>query len=316
MVKSKILITGSNGVLGNAFRRNKKLFNDYEIVYTTGRDCDLTSPQECNKLFEKIEPTFVFHLAAKSGGIGLSNEYQATLFRDNLLMAINIADNCVRNKVNKCIFTLSVGMYPENAVLPIKEKSNLTGSPHSSGTGYAYAKAILEPLIKTYSAQYKVNFIGLVPNGIYGPEDNFDPEHSAMLPSLIRKAYLAKLNNENLEVWGDGTPLRQYTFVDDYVHIYKWCINNFNLPEILNVGTSEELSIDHIAKLICKYFKIDHSKINYLTNKPKGIFRRPMDNSKFIKESGFKFTPLEDGIKETCLWFKKNKDFITIQSKS
>lgn len=316
MSKSKILITGANGVLGNAFKRNTKLFHEYELIYTTGRECDLTNFEDCKKLFDHFDPDFVFHLAAKSGGIGFSKEYQATLFRDNILMAINIADNCVRKKVKKCILTLSVGMYPENAELPIKESSNLKGKPHSSGTGYAYAKAILEPLIETYSAQYKANFIGIVPNGIYGPEDNFDPKHAAMLPSLIRKASLAKSNDEPLEVWGDGTPLRQYTYVDDYVHIYKWCLDNFNRPEILNVGTSEELSIDSIAKLICKSLKMDTNKINYLKDKPKGIFRRPMDNSKFINESNFKFTSLQDGINQTCLWFQENKDNINIKNKS
>ena len=316
MSKSTILITGANGVLGNAFKRNEALFLDHKLVYTSGRECDLTSPKECQNIFDKFEPDFVFHLAAKSGGIGLSKNYQATLFRDNLLMSINIADNCVRKKVKKCIFTLSVGMYPEDSKLPIKENSNLTGKPHNSGTGYAYAKAIIEPLIETYSTQHKVNFIGVVPNGIYGPEDNFDPEHSAMLPSLIRKACLSKSNNEKFEVWGDGSPLRQYTFVDDYVYIYKWCLNNFNRPEIINIGTAEELSIDKIAKLICKSYQISPEKINYLTDKPKGIHRRPMDNSKFIKESDFRFTPLEEGIKKTCLWFEKNKDLITIGNKS
>lgn len=316
MKKSKILITGANGVLGNAFKRNKKLFLDYELFYTTGRECDLTNPEECKKLFDKYKPNYVFHLAAKSGGIGFSKEYQASLFRDNLLMAINIADNCVRKKIKKCILTLSVGMYPEDSELPIKESSNLTGKPHQSVTGYAYAKAILEPLIETYSAQYNLDFIGLVPNGIYGPQDNFDPDHSAMLPALIRKASLSKLTNKPFEVWGDGTPLRQYTFVDDYVYIYKWCLDNFNRPEIMNIGTSEEISIDNIAKLICKSLKIDSKNIKYLTDKPKGIFRRPMDNSKFINESNFKFTSLEDGINKTCLWFEENKDYIYTKNKA
>ncbi len=316
MSKPRILITGARGVLGNAFKRNNHIFLDYEMIYTSGRECDLSKPKECESFFDKYDPDFVFHLAAKSGGIGLSKDYQATLFRDNLLMAINIADNCVRKKIKKCIFTLSVGMYPEEANLPISENSNLSGKPHSSCTGYAYAKAILEPLIETYSAQYKSNFIGIVPNGIYGPEDNFDPEHAAMLPSLIRKAYLSKLNNGKLDVWGDGTPLRQYTYVDDYVHAYKWCLCNFNRPEIINVGTSEELSIDKIAKLICDSFQIDVKQINYLTNKPKGIFRRPMDNSKFLKESNFVFTSLKEGIKKTCSWFEKNHESINASNKS
>ena len=157
-------------------------------------------------------------------------------------MSINIADNCIKKKVKKAIFTLSCGMYPEFADLPIKESSNLTGYPHKSNTGYAYAKSFIEPLINSYNQEYKSNFIGLVPNGIYGPEDNFDLQNASMLASLILKAYLAKINNTNLEVWGDGRPLRQYTFGDDYVLVFiKWCLENYKGKEILNVGTSEKL---------------------------------------------------------------------------
>ena len=163
-------------------------------------------------------------------------------------MAFNIAQNCVKYETKKCIFTLSVGMYPENAPLPITEISNLTGEPHHSNFGYAYAKAIIEPLISTYREQYKVNFIGLIPNGIFGPEDNFHPDHAPMLPSLIRKAFLARVNKTKLDVWGDGTPLRQYTFADDYVKIYKWALDNYDEPEILNVGTSEEKSISELLR--------------------------------------------------------------------
>jgi len=315
MEKPNILITGSNGVLGNAFKRNKQYFKEFNLVFSSGREYDLTDPIACESLFDIANPDYVFHLAAKSGGIGLSNNYQATLFRDNSLMALNIADNCLRKNVKKCIFTLSVGMYPENAILPIKEDYNLLGKPHSSSTGYAYSKALIEPLIKTYCSQYGVNFIGLVPNGIFGPEDNFDPNHSAMLPSLIRKAFFAKKNNSSLEVWGDGTPLRQYTFVDDYVRIYKWCLDNFNNPEIINVGTSEEVSIANIAELVCKGFNLNLDNIEFQKNKPNGIFRRPMDNTKFITKSNFKFTSLEEGINKTCSWFSENYNLINSESK-
>ena len=255
-------------------------------------------------------------MAAKSGGIGLSKKHQATLLRDNLLMTINIADNCIKRNVLKTIFTLSVGMYPENAKLPIREDSNLTGKPHPSNTGYAYAKAFIEPIIKSYNQQYNTNFIGLVPNGIYGPEDNFDPDHAPMLPTLIRKAYLSKINNTSLDVWGDGTPLRQYTFADDYVQIYKWCLENYNDDEIINVGTHEECSIDKIANYICESTGISSSRINYLTDKPKGIFRRPMDNSRFISLSSFKFTQLSEGIDKTCKWVKNNSESLQIKSKN
>ena len=316
MKKPKLLITGSNGVLGNSFKRNTNLLSAYSIDFSSGREFDLTDAISTKSLFDKVSPDFVIHLAAKSGGIGLSKMHQASLFRDNLLMSINIADNCVRKKVNKTIFTLSVGMYPEDALLPIKEESNLKGPPHPSNTGYAYAKALIEPLIKSYNKEYDQNFIGLVPNGIYGPEDNFDPNHAPMLPTLIRKAYFAKINDTSLDVWGDGTPLRQYTFVDDYVYIYKWCLENYEEEDILNVGTSEECSINSIAKYICDSISIPYSKINYLTDKPKGIFRRPMDNSKLIGLLPFEFTKLSLGIEKTCKWFIENSDSIEMKSKN
>ncbi len=314
-LKHKILITGSKGVLGNSFRRNENIFNDYNIIYTSGRDCDLTDQKSCSDLFEKIKPDYVFHVAAKSGGIGLSSQYQASHLHDNLLMGLNIAQNCVKHKVKKTIFTLSVGMYPEKSPLPIKEESNLKGEPHHSNFGYAYAKSIIDPLIKTYREQYKINFIGLVPNGIFGPEDNFHPDHSPMLPSLIRKAYLAKQNNQKLDVWGDGTPLRQYTFADDYVRIFKWALDNYNEPEIINVGTSEEKSIFDIAKYICNSTGLSEDSINFLTDKPKGIFRRPMSNEKFLNLTDFKYTPLSNGIESTCNWFAENFKFIEVSNK-
>lgn len=316
MRKPKLLITGSNGVLGNAFKRNISLFNDLEVTFTSGRFCDLTNQSKCNNLFKEIKPDYVFHIAAKSGGIGLSSQYQGSHLRDNLLMALNIAQNCVDHKIKKCIFTLSVGMFPEDANLPIKEESNLTGRPHKSNFGYAYAKALIEPLISTYREQYKINFIGLIPNGIYGPEDNFNPDHAPMLPSLIRKAFIAKINNEKLDVWGDGSPLRQYTYADDYVKIYRWALDNYNEEKILNVGTAEEKSILEIAQFICRYTGLEEENINFLTDKPKGIFRRPMNNKKFIDLSDFKYTSLSQGIKNTCYWYKNNHDSIKISEKN
>ena len=315
MNKEKILITGSNGVLGNAFKRNLNILGAYDVEFTSGREVDLTDKTSVQKLFDNVNPDYVFHLAAKSGGIGLSKNYHATLLRDNILMSINIADNCVRKKVKKTLFTLSSGMYPERANLPIKEYENLKGLPHNSNTGYAYAKSFIEPLINSYNQQYNANFIGLVPNGIYGPEDNFDLQNAPMLPSLILKAYQAKNNNSNLEVWGDGTPLRQYTFADDYVQIYKWCLEKYDSNEIINVGTSDEFSIDSIAKMICNSMGLSTSRIEYLKDKPRGIFRRPIDNSKFIALSNFKYLKLPEGIDRTCKWLEYNYELITSKSK-
>ena len=315
MSKPKLLITGSRGVLGNSFRRNLALFSDFEVHFTSGRECNLANQSECNDLFEKVRPDYVFHIAAKSGGIGLSSKFQASHLHDNALMAFNIAENCVEFGIKKCIFTLSVGMYPAEANLPIVETSNLTGPPHNSNFGYAYAKAIIEPLISTYREQHDINFIGLVPNGIFGPEDNFHPEHSPMLPSLIRKAFLAKKNVTKIDVWGDGSPLRQYTYADDYVKIYKWALEKYDSEKILNVGTSEEKSILEIAKLICKFSGLLESDINFLTDKPKGIHRRPMSNQRFIELSNFEYTTLSEGIEKTCRWYNSNADKIKSASK-
>lgn len=303
-MKNKLLVTGANGVLGKAITSHAQFNAEYEIIPVGRAQCDLTCQRSVDELLLSINPKYIIHLAAISGGIGLSANSQASLLRDNMLMAINIADAAVKVGATKTIFTLSAGMYPEDAKLPITESSNLRGKPHQSAYGYGYAKSFIEPLIYSYNHQYNTDFIGLVPNGIYGYGDRFGQPNLTMLPSLIYRGYHSLSHNQPLLVWGDGTPMRQYTWSEDLADIYYWALRNYSGDQILNIGTNEELSIKDIVHTIASAYSLDESLISFDTTKPKGIYRRPLDNSNFISLCNYKYTSMKDGIHRLCDYIK------------
>ncbi len=300
-----ILITGATGVLGEAFKKidNKKFF------FLNGRkDLDLCSQNDTNQFFNENEFDGVIHLAAVSGGLGLSGpKYQATLLRDNTLMLFNILDNSVRKKIKKTLVALSSGMYPPTAKMPYLEESVHNGPAHESSYGYFYAKRVFEPAIRSYRDQFNLDVIGCVPNGMYGESDNFS-DHGPMLPSIIKKMHAAKKNNQKLNVWGDGSPLREYTYAYDMAKAFLWCFENYSSYEIINVGSSEERSIKDIVNYISESMNFDKKNIDYDTSKPMGVLKKSMSNDKFIKLSNFKFTSLKDGILNTTKWYEQIYD--------
>lgn len=303
-MKNKLLVTGANGVLGKAITSHRQFNTEYDIVSVGRAECDLTCQKSVADFLQNEQPKYIVHLAAISGGIGLSSSSQATLLRDNMLMAINIADSAVELGINKVIFTLSAGMYPEDSPLPITELSNLTGKPHQSAYGYGYAKSFVEPLIYSYNHQYNTDFIGLVPNGIFGYGDRFGQPNLTMLPSLVYRGYRSLIDNQPFLVWGDGTPMRQYTWSEDLADIYYWALKNYSGDQILNIGTNEELSIKDIVATIVDSYGIDSEQVSFDTTKPKGIHRRPLDNSRFTNLLNYKYTPMKTGIQRLCDYVK------------
>lgn len=310
-----ILVTGASGVLGEAFKK----INSKKFYFLNGRkDLNLCSQNDTNQFFDKNSFEGIIHLAAISGGLGLSGpKYQATLLRDNILMLFNILDNAVRKKIKKTLITLSSGMYPPNAKMPYEEKSTHDGPAHDSSYGYFYAKRVFEPAIRSYRNQHNLDVIGCVPNGMYGENDNFS-DHGPMLPSIIRKMYEAKKNNKTLDVWGDGSPLREYTYAKDMAKAFLWCFDNYSSNEIINVGSSEERTIREIVNYISESINFDKKNIYYDTSKPLGVMKKSMSNKKFIELSSFKFTSLKDGIFNTTNWYKEaiEEQKITIKEKS
>jgi len=295
-----ILVTGSNGVLGAAF---KKIKNKKFYFLNTRKDLDLCSQEKCQIFFDNNTFEGIIHLAAISGGVGLSGpKYQATLIRDNTIMLFNILDNVVRKKIKKTLITLSSGMYSPNVSMPYQELSIHDGPAHESSYGYFYAKRIFEPAVRAYRDQYNLDIIGCVPNGIFGQEDNFS-DHAPMLPSIIRRMHEAKKNNQKLEVWGDGNSLREYTYSQDMANAFLWCFENYSSRDIINVGSNEEKSIKNIVYFIADSMNFNKENIIFNTDKPAGVFKKSMDNNKFLKLSNYKFTDLKEAIHKTVNWY-------------
>ncbi|MGH7716861.1 MAG: NAD-dependent epimerase/dehydratase family protein [Vulcanimicrobiaceae bacterium] len=177
------------------------------------------------------------------------------------------------------------------------------GPPHSSNYGSSFAKRLLEPAIRAYREEYGLKVVGLVPNGIFGENDNFNYDDAPMLPALIRRFYESRQTIDDIVVWGDGTPLREYTYSRDVARAFLWALYHYDEPQILNSGTTEELSIRDIALAIAEIMKIDPARICFDTSKPNGIFRKNTDNSRFVALSDFRYTPMRVGLGRTIAWF-------------
>ena len=304
----KILVTGGTGLTGTALWSIADQYPDREFVFFGSKDCNLTNLEATVQFVERHAPDAIIHLAAVSGGIGLSMKYTATLLRDNVFMNMNILEAARIHKIKKTVMTLSVGMYPENAPIPLREEYIHDGYPHESNYSYAFAKRLVDPSIKAYRADFGMSIIGLIPNGIYGEHGNFSKEGAVMLAALIRRFYENKDSDSKIVVWGDGSPLREYTYARDLARAYMWCLDNYDDQQILNVGSTEEHAVKEIAYMIAEIMSVDKSRIEFDTSKPAGIYRRSTDNSKFVKLSGFQYTPFRTGLEHTIQWFCENYD--------
>lgn len=315
----KILVTGSSAVAGSAI---KSVQGDYDaqFVFLGSKDCDLRDYAQTMDCFHSHNPDGIIHLAAVSGGIGLSMKHQGSMLRDNVLLNTNVMEVARSLNVKKLVMTLTTGMYPPNAPLPLNEDSIHDGPPHESNYGSSFSKRLVEPAIRGYREEYGMNVVGLIPNGIFGENDNFNYEDAPMLPALIRRFYENRNTSDDIVIWGDGTPLREYTYSRDVAKAFMWALYNYNEPQVLNSGTTEELSIKEIALAIAEIMNIDHSRIQFDTSKPNGVFKKSTDNSRFVKLSNFKYTPFRVALENTIKWFsnayENNPESLRMYSKS
>lgn len=305
---NKIIVTGGTGLVGSALNSIRSEYPERQFVFLSSKDCNLTMLNDFVDLTNSIKPDAIIHLAAVCGGVAFSIKYPAKMLRDNVLMNINVMEAARICRVKKVVMSLSTGMYPEEVPNPILEEYIHNGCPHSSNYSYAFAKRLVDPMIKSYRAEYGINAIGLVPNGIFGENCNFRYEEATMLPALIRRFYENKGGKENIVIWGDGTPLREYTYSKDMARAYMWCLDNYDDEQILHVGTIEELSVKEIALLIAEMMGVDKKRIVFDTSKPNGQFKKSTDNSKFIRISDFKYTLFKEGLNNTVKWFCENYD--------
>ncbi len=305
-MKKKVLVTGGSGLVGTALETIGHEALQYEFEFSRSGDCDLTRYDALLEVLSRQKPQAILHLAAVRGGISLSSAHPATILRDNVLMGLHVLEAARVHNVGKVVMGLSSGMYPAGAPQPIKEECIHEGAPHESNYGYAFAKRLLEPAIRAYRSEFHMNVIGLVPNGIYGENDNFDEETSTFIAALIRRFYENRAGSGPIVVWGDGTPLRELTYSKDIARAFLWALDHYDSEQILNIGTSEEHSIREIAFLIADIMGIDKTRIAFDPKRPNGIARKATDNSKFLSLSGFRHMSLREGLVNTVRWFQDN----------
>ena len=293
----KRLITGGSGLVGSTIDAEIKLGS---------RDGDLRKWSQVENIFEIHKPTHVIHCAARVGGVGGNIKAKGEFFYDNIMINTNVLEACRLYNVKKVVSFLSTCIFPDSIDYPLTEKKIHLGAPHWSNYGYAYSKRMLDVQTEVYRDQYNVNFVSVIPTNIYGPNDNFNLDNGHVIPSLIHKCYLAKINNTDFEVWGSGNPLREFIYSKDIGKLTNWVLENYDESEPIIFSTSQEISIKNLVGLIVDNMKFT-GKVVFDSTKPEGQFRKPADNSKLKSYlPDFEFTSVETGIKETVEWFITN----------
>ena len=302
-----ILVTGGSGLVGKAIQQIKDNYS-YNWYFITSKDCNLTNLEETKQLFNKIKPDFVIHLAANVGGLYKNMNQKVSMLEDNVLINFNVLKCCHLYNIKKCISCLSTCIFPDKVEYPITESQLHHGPPHFSNNTYAYAKRMLEIQSNAYQLQYQKQFICIIPTNIYGPYDNYSLEDGHVIPALIHKCYLAKLNNQKFIVKGSGNPLRQFIYSLDLAELILWVLEKYTQLDniILSVSEKEEVSIKQVAEQIAKSFNYSDN-LEFDTSFEDGQYKKTVDNSKLLSYlPDFKFTTLDEGLKETIDWFVVN----------
>jgi GDP-L-fucose synthase len=303
---AKIYVAGHRGLVGSSIIKKLKEEGYNNLVYRTSSELDLRRQQKVEKFFEEEKPEYVILAAAKVGGIQANDTYSAEFLYDNLMIETNVIDAAYQNDVKKLLFLGSSCIYPKFADQPMKEDYLLSGKLESTNEGYAVAKITGIKLCEHYNKQYDTNFISAMPTNLYGPNDNFDLETSHVLPALIRKFHEAKINDEDkVVIWGTGKPKREFLHVDDLADSLLFLMNNYSGDQFVNVGVGKDISILELAELIKDIVGFEGEIVNDLS-KPDGTPRKLLDVSR-LNDLGWEAQiSLEEGIKDTYEWFKKN----------
>lgn len=300
----KILVTGGRGFVGRHVVQQLLLHGAEEknIFTPSSSEFDLRNQVKAKKAVKGRD--IVVHLAARVGGIGFNQSRPADLIFDNAMMGLNIISACKEEKVEKVLVAGTVCAYPKFTPTPFREEDLWNGYPEETNAPYGVAKKMLLVALQAYRAQYSLHGIYLLPANLYGPHDNFDLHNSHVIPALIRKFVEAKkLGRAEVELWGDGSPSREFLYVDDVARGIVLALKAYDGPEPMNLGTHEETQIKHLAETIKKITDYE-GRIVWNTSKPNGQPRRSLDVSR--ASEGFGFTaevPLEIGLKKTIDWY-------------
>jgi GDP-L-fucose synthase len=302
----KIFVAGHRGMVGSAIVRRLESEGFSNLLVRDRPKLDLSDESRVAKFFAQEKPAVVILAAAKVGGIKANNDYPVQFLLENLRIQNNVIRSAYENSARKLLFLGSSCIYPKLAPQPIPETALLTGPLEPTNEAYAIAKIAGIKLCQAYAREHNANFISVMPTNLYGPNDNFDLETSHVLAALLRKAHEAKTRKDRgLIVWGSGKPRREFLHVDDLASACLLLLEQYDSPEIINVGCGEDISIRELAELICDVVGFD-GELTLDANKPDGTPRKLLDVTK-LRTLGWKpSVPLRDGIAQTYEWFLAN----------
>ena len=295
--EAKIYVAGHRGMVGSAIVRALEKQGYTNIIKRTSKELDLRRQDKVEEFFATEKPDYVFLAAAKVGGILANSEAPADFMYDNMILEMNVIHSAFQNNVKKLMFLGSSCIYPRMAPQPMKESCLLTSELEKTNEAYALAKISGLKYCEYLNKQYGTDYISVMPTNLYGPNDNYHPEHSHVLPALIRRFHEAKINNlDKVVIWGTGKPLREFLYVDDLADACVYLMNTYSGNETVNLGTGKELTIKELAELVKKVIGFK-GEITFDPTKPDGTPRKLLDVSKLEKLGWYYKTELEDGIK-------------------
>jgi GDP-L-fucose synthase len=304
--ESKIFVAGHRGMVGSAIVRRLQAEGFTQILTRTRSDLDLLDRSSVRRFFEIERPEFVFDAAARVGGIVANSESPVEFLVENLTIQNNVIQSAADFGVAKLLFLGSSCIYPKLAPQPISEDSLLTGPLEPTNDAYALAKIAGIKLCQAYAKQYGKNFISAMPTNLYGPNDNFDLRTSHVLPALIRKVHEAKTSGaRSVSVWGTGSPRREFLHVDDLADACLFLLKNYDSPEIVNIGCSEDVSIRELAETVRETLGFDGDLV-FDTSKPDGTPRKLLNIEKLRSLGWSPRIPLREGILDAYAWFLKS----------
>ena len=301
---STIFVAGHKGLVGSAIVRKLKSMGYEHIITRTRKEVDLTDSFQVKGLFETHKIDYVFDAAARVGGIHANDTYSAEFIYENTMIQTNLIHWAYKYFVKKFVFLGSVCIYPKFAETPVKEESILSGELEPTNEAYAIAKIHGIEMLKMYNKQYGFKGVSLMPSNLYGPGDNFHPENGHVIPALMTKFNNA--TTDTVTCWGDGTPMREFTYVDDLADACMFAVEHYDNAELINVGSGQDVSIFHLAHKIAALtgFK---GKIEWDTSRPNGTPKRPLDYSKITAKGWKPKYDLDTGLAKAYEWFKENK---------
>jgi GDP-L-fucose synthase len=307
LTQERVLVTGGAGFLGSHVVELLKARGARDVVVVRSRDCDLVDRQAVARLIRDVQPSSIVHLAARVGGIGANQKNPGSYFHDNLLMGVNLVDEARAASIGKIVLAGTICSYPKHTPVPFREEELWNGYPEETNAPYGVAKKALFVMADAYRRQYGLNAVCLLPVNLYGPRDNFDLESSHVIPAMIRKFIEANAaGRDEVVLWGDGTPTREFLYVEDCARAIVLALERYDGSEPVNLGAGFEISMRELAEkiaVLCEF----RGRLRWDTSRPNGQPRRSLDTRRAQALFGFSAeVSFDDGLRRTIDWYRRS----------